>query len=154
MDNVKFAVYDFPCGRLKIGYTDKAIRYVRKTEEREGGTPSELSELAAKELSEYFAGERRSFDVPLDLQGTEFQRKVWQALSEIPYGETRSYREIAEGVGNPKACRAVGGANNKNPAVIIIPCHRVIGADGAMVGYGGGIEMKRLLLELERKNSG
>lgn len=150
MKDITYAVYDFPCCRLKIGYSDSAIRYVTKTDETGSGTPSELSDLAEKELSEYFSGKRKSFDLPLEPQGTEFQKKVWAALLEIPFGETRSYKDIAEKIGNPKACRAVGGANNKNPIVIIIPCHRVIGAYGGLVGYGLGLPMKQQLLDIEK----
>jgi len=150
MKDITYAVYDFPCCRLKIGYSDSAIRYVTKTDETGSGTSSELSDLAAKELSEYFSGKRKSFDLPLEPQGTEFQKKVWSALLEIPFGETRSYKDIAEKIGNPKACRAVGGANNKNPIVIIIPCHRVIGAYGGLVGYGLGLPMKQQLLDIEK----
>ena len=108
-----------------------------------------LLEKAAKELKEYFQGKRREFDLPLSVKGTAFQMKVWRALQEIPYGETRSYGEIAEAIGKPKAARAVGMANNRNPVSIIIPCHRVIGADGKLVGYGGGLDAKEYLLELE-----
>ena len=89
--------------------------------------------------------------MPLTPEGTDFQKKVWEALKAIPYGETRSYAQIAAAAGNPKACRAVGGANNKNPLPVIIPCHRVIGADGSLTGYGGGLEIKRFLLNLERE---
>ena len=153
MKNNAYAVYEFPCGRLKISYTDKAIKQVLFTDEKGSGTPSELSELAALQLTEYFAGKRKSFDLPFELEGTDFRKKVWAALAEIPYGETRSYKDVACAIGKPKACRAVGGANNKNPISIIIPCHRVIGADGSLVGYGGGLEKKTMLLDLERKNS-
>lgn len=104
---------------------------------------------AAAQLAEYFAGKRRRFEVPLDLRGTPFQRKVWRALADIPYGEIRSYKQIAAAVDSPKAVRAVGGANNRNPVPFIIPCHRVIGTDGALVGYGGGLHIKRFLLQLE-----
>ncbi len=152
MKDITYAVYDFPCCRLKIGYSDSAIRYVLKTDEKGSGTPSELSELAAIKLNEYFDGKRKSFDLPLEPQGTEFQKKVWAALLEIPYGETRSYKDIAERIGNPKACRAVGGANNKNHIVVIIPCHRVIGAYGGLVGYGLGLPMKQQLLDIEKGN--
>lgn len=102
------------------------------------------------ELDEYFAGDRKQFDVPLTfIGGTPFQRKVWHALRNIPYGEVRSYKDIASAIGTPKAVRAVGGANNKNPISIIVPCHRVIGSNGALVGYGGGLEKKEYLLKLE-----
>lgn len=104
---------------------------------------------ASEQIREYLEGKRKVFDLPLNLKGTEFQQKVWSALTKIPYGETRSYKEIAEVIGNPRSCRAVGMANNRNPISIIIPCHRVIGSDGKLVGYGGGIEQKKRLLELE-----
>jgi O-6-methylguanine DNA methyltransferase len=101
------------------------------------------------ELEQYFAGKRRRFDFPLDLRGTEFQISCWQALVEIPYGETRSYADIARAVGKPNAFRAVGMANNRNPIAIVVPCHRVIASDGGLCGYGGGLDIKRKLLELE-----
>lgn len=104
---------------------------------------------AKRQLEEYFAGQRASFSLPLNPQGTEFQKKVWQQLEAIPYGETRSYGQIAAAVGNPKACRAVGGANHNNPIAIVIPCHRVIGANGKLTGYGGGLDIKEKLLKLE-----
>jgi len=112
-----------------------------------------LTDLAAAQLEEYFDGERREFDLPLDPSGTPFQMAVWKELLAIPYGETRSYKQIAENIGSPKAFRAVGLANNRNPISIIIPCHRVIGSDGSLVGYGGGLDMKQKLLELESGNS-
>ena len=102
-----------------------------------------------EELTAYFAGTLRTFSVPLQPVGTPFQLSVWEALRQIPYGETRTYAQIAEAIGNPKACRAVGMANNRNPISILIPCHRVIGAGGALVGYGGGLEVKKFLLALE-----
>lgn len=102
------------------------------------------------QLDEYFQGKRFTFDIPLQLFGTPFQKKVWTALLSIPYGETRSYKEIANAIAQPTAVRAVGNANNKNPIAIIIPCHRVIGSNGALVGYGGGIERKQQLLALEK----
>ncbi|MFC4098577.1 methylated-DNA--[protein]-cysteine S-methyltransferase [Paenibacillus xanthanilyticus] len=105
---------------------------------------------AAEQLAEYFAGGRQLFDLPLDLWGTPFQRKVWQALTEVPFGAVCSYKHIAEAIGQPKAVRAVGGANNRNPIPVIVPCHRVIGASGEMVGYGGGLPIKRCLLDLEK----
>ncbi len=105
----------------------------------------------AQELSEYFAGNRKEFDIPLNPKGTDFQKSVWNALCTIPYGKTMSYGQVAAQIGNPKASRAVGMANNKNPIPILIPCHRVIGANGKLVGYGGGIWIKQKLLELEQK---
>jgi O-6-methylguanine DNA methyltransferase len=101
------------------------------------------------ELEEYFAGKRREFTFPLDLRGTDFQLACWRALLAIPYGETRSYADIARAIGRPHACRAVGMANNRNPVAIVVPCHRVIASDGTLCGYGGGLDIKRRLLELE-----
>ena len=110
-----------------------------------------LIKEAHQQLSEYLKGERKSFDLPLRMKGTDFQQRVWNALLDIPYGETRSYKQIAEAIGNPKAVRAVGMANNRNPLLIVVPCHRVIGADGKLVGYGAGIEKKEFLLRLESR---
>jgi len=105
--------------------------------------------LAAEELRAYFAGGLRTFSVPLDMEGTEFQLRVWNHLTKIPYGETRSYSQVAEAIGRTKAVRAVGAANGSNPVAIIVPCHRVIGSNGKLTGYGGGLPMKKRLLELE-----
>lgn len=113
---------------------------------------TELLLKAKKELEEYFEGKRKEFDLPLEQEGTEFQKKVWNALEKIPYGETRTYKEVAKIVGNEKACRAVGMANNKNNIPIIIPCHRVVGSNGKLVGYALGLNMKKYLLDLESKN--
>lgn len=107
-----------------------------------------------RQLEEYFAGKRREFNFPLDLRGTEFQLACWRALLKIPYGETRSYADIARAVGRPQGFRAVGMANNRNPVAIVVPCHRVIASDGSLCGYGGGLEVKRKLLELEGALSG
>lgn len=104
---------------------------------------------AQTQLKEYFAGKRTAFEVPLDVRGTEFQRSVWRELSRIPFGVTRSYAEIAERIGKPRSVRAVGAANGSNPISVIVPCHRVIGADGSLTGFGGGLDLKRSLLELE-----
>jgi len=106
------------------------------------------------ELKEYFAGKRREFTFPLDLRGTDFQIACWRALIAIPYGETRSYAGVARSVGKPNAFRAVGMANNRNPIAIVVPCHRVIASDGTLCGYGGGLEVKRKLLQLEGALSG
>ncbi len=103
-----------------------------------------------RELNEYFAGERREFTIPLDLRGTDFQLACWQALLAIPYGETRSYGDIARAIGHPQAFRAVGMSNNRNPVAIVVPCHRVIASGGSLCGYGGGLDVKRMLLDLEQ----
>jgi methylated-DNA-[protein]-cysteine S-methyltransferase len=119
-----------------------------------GGTRNDANPLlaaAVEQLREYFAGERRQFDLPVEAQGTDFQRRVWQVLAGIPYGETRNYRQIADAVGAPRAVRAVGAANGRNPLPIVVPCHRVIGADGKLVGYAGGLPVKKVLLELEQR---
>ncbi|MCD0503030.1 methylated-DNA--[protein]-cysteine S-methyltransferase [Bordetella petrii] len=106
---------------------------------------------AERQLAEYFAGKRDRFDLPLDFAGTEFQKQVWQALLTIPYGETRSYRDIARQIGREQAVRAVGAANGRNPLSIVAPCHRVVGASGALTGFAGGLRAKALLLELENR---
>jgi len=108
-----------------------------------------LLKEAGQQLQDYLSGKRRSFELPLAPEGTEFQQKVWQALEEIPYGELRSYGEVAKHIGQPKAARAVGMANNKNPILILIPCHRVVGAKGNLVGYAAGLSVKEHLLKLE-----
>ena len=112
-----------------------------------------ILDTTARQLAEYFAGARRTFDVPLDLVGTAFQRRVWQGLCSIPFGATISYATLADRIGSPKAMRAVGLANGRNPVSIVVPCHRVIGADGSMTGYGGGVDRKRFLLELEASST-
>lgn len=106
---------------------------------------------AFDQISEYLAGRRREFDLPLKAAGTDFQRKVWEVLSSIPYGERRSYKQVAAQVGNPRAVRAVGMANNRNPLPIVVPCHRVVGSDGKLVGYAGGLGIKEFLLGLESR---
>jgi len=110
-----------------------------------------LIKKAAAQIEEYLAGKRKKFTLPLVMRGTEFQTAVWRALQDIPYGKTRSYKEIAAAIGRPKAVRAVGMANHRNPISIIVPCHRVIGHNGSLVGYGGGLPLKRRLLELEQR---
>ena len=144
--------YDSPVGRLYIAESDNAITDVGF--HPIGGAAEKETPLitrAIEMLQEYFDGSRRDFDLPLRLDGTEFQKKAWTALLAIPYGQTRSYKEQAEAIGNVKACRAIGAANGKNPISIIVPCHRVIGSDSTLVGYGGGLEIKKALLDLERK---
>lgn len=147
-----------PIGRMFIAEDGIGIRYVTLVNGNEEKyyndnydiKETELISKAAAQLREYFDGKRKEFNIKLNPQGTEFQRKVWQALLQIPYGETRSYKDIAIAIGNKNACRAVGMANNKNPIMCIIPCHRVIGADGSLVGYGAGINIKEKLLNLEK----
>ena len=120
-----------------------------------GGAPASdacpILDAAERELREFFAGKRRAFTVPLKPSGTPFQLRVWEALRAIPYGETRSYQDVARAVGNERATRAVGLANNRNPLAVIVPCHRVIGKGGSLVGYGGGLDNKRYLLGLEAR---
>ncbi len=153
MNRINFWTYNFPIGEISIAEDEKGIceislnsvyvdnSYIKKE------TP--LIKQAEKELREYFEGTRKVFTVPLSLKGTPFQMKVWEELRKIPYGETLSYGQIAENVGNPKAARAVGMANNKNPIMIIVPCHRVIGKNGKLVGYAGGVDIKEKLLKIE-----
>jgi methylated-DNA-[protein]-cysteine S-methyltransferase len=117
-------------------------------------TETPIIKKAAAQIEKYLAGKLKEFSLPLALHGTEFQKAVWQALQGIPYGETRSYKDIAAAIGRPKAVRAVGMANNRNPIVIIVPCHRVIGHDGGLTGYGGGLPLKQRLLELEKAAAG
>ena len=148
--------YDYPIGGIGIAEDNGAISHAvfagGKKNIFDGYITAEtpLIKKAAVQLTEYFAGKRTEFDLPLTPAGTDFQRAVWQALETIPFGETRSYGDIAARVGNPKACRAVGMANNRNPIVIIIPCHRVIGSNGSLTGYGGGLDVKQYLLDLEK----
>lgn len=145
--------YDTAVGRIGIAADGDAITHLVFGEDSR--LPGEVRETpaiaaAAGQIAEYLAGMRDTFDVTLKPAGTEFQRAVWRELQTIPYGETLSYGEIARRIGRPKACRAVGMANNRNPISIIVPCHRVIGADGSLVGYGGGLDVKRKLLALEK----
>ena len=113
---------------------------------------TELLSMVKAQLDEYFSGMRQSFDLPYKLEGTPFQLSVWQELAKIPYGTTATYKEIAQRINHPKAYRAVGMANNKNPLCLIIPCHRIIGSDGSLTGYAGGLELKKFLLSLENQN--
>lgn len=147
--------YETALGSIGIAETNDQITHLFFEVEKSPVEEYEKKETpiladAGKQLMEYFSGKRSSFDLPLAPAGTEFMCRVWKALQEIPYGETRSYKEIAAMAGNSKACRAVGMANNRNPISIFIPCHRVIGSDGALVGYGGGLDKKVFLLDLEK----
>jgi methylated-DNA-[protein]-cysteine S-methyltransferase len=148
---------DSPVGPLTIAGDGRVVSHLRMEDQTHppSGRDTWVEDdtafpEAVEQLREYFAGERTSFDLELAPVGTEFQRRVWKALEEIPYGETRSYGELAAAVGSPGAARAVGLANGRNPIGIIVPCHRVIGANGSLTGYGGGLERKHVLLELER----
>lgn len=145
--------YKSPIGMLCIEEENNAIisLYLDRDEDTSSDKETDILKRAISQLEQYFNGKRIEFDLPIKLNGTDFQQKVWTALRTIPYGETCNYKEIAMRIDNPRACRAVGGANNKNPIMIIVPCHRVIGANGSMVGFGAGIEVKEYLLNLERK---
>lgn len=150
----KVFFYDTPIGRIGIAENGAGITDVFLGDDDRPKDSvlkeTKLLEDAANQLIEYLAGKRKNFELPLSPNGTDFQKLVWEALRTIPYGETRTYKQIAEQIGNPKACRAVGMANNKNPISIIVPCHRVVGTDGKLVGYAGGIELKKKLLEIEK----
>ena len=149
--------YDYPIGPVGIAETGGAISRVFFGGEKTmagfetGETP--LIQKTAAQLAEYFEGKRKKFDLPLALHGTDFQVSVWQALQTIPFGQTSSYAGIAALIGNAKAYRAVGMANNRNPVVIIVPCHRVIGHNGDLTGYGGGLPVKQFLLDLEQRHA-
>ena len=148
--------YGYPIGTIGIAEDNGAITHVvfggNNKNDFNGFAAAEtpLVKKASTQLAEYFAGKRKRFVLPLAPVGTEFQRSVWKALQTIPFGETRSYGDIAALIGNPRASRAVGMANNRNPISIIIPCYRVIGSDGSLTGYGGGLDVKQYLLDLEK----
>lgn len=153
---------DSPVGALKLVAHDHALVAVMwDNEDHKRVRLAELIEdhqhpmllRVKKQLEQYFVGQRQQFDLPLDFKGTDFQQQVWQTLLTIPYGETRSYKEIAIQIGNEKAVRAVGAANGKNPISIIAPCHRVIGSSGALVGFAGGLDKKQILLSLEQSKA-
>ncbi|MER7675879.1 methylated-DNA--[protein]-cysteine S-methyltransferase [Streptomyces sp. NPDC096934] len=135
---------DLLCGLYMVGQRH------RPPQEDFGARDDTLLPEAKRQLTAYFAGDLKEFDLPMRLAGTPFQRSVWEQLVRIPYGEIRSYGELADALGNPKASRAVGLANGRNPVGIIVPCHRVVGADGSLTGYGGGLDRKRRLLDFER----
>ncbi|MDF2820503.1 MAG: cysteine methyltransferase [Clostridiales bacterium] len=151
--NSKF-LYETIIGKIGIEENGSAITKIYfENEENNEDVPTRETSLikeAAKQLNEYFVGQRRVFDIPLEAKGTVFQKKVWEALRQVPWGETKSYKEIAIMVGNEKACRAVGMANNKNPIAIVVPCHRIIGSNGKLIGYAGGLDIKERLLLLEK----
>ena len=147
-----FCLFDTPVGQMALAGEGDAISRLYLPGlplPRLASRETPLLARGREELLEYLAGARRDFDLPLAPQGTPFQQRVWAALREIPYGQTRSYRELAQAAGSPRGYRAVGMANHRNPIPILIPCHRVVGADGSLTGYAGGLELKRKLLELE-----
>jgi methylated-DNA-[protein]-cysteine S-methyltransferase len=147
--------YSTDIGRVGIADNGEAITNLyfdgEKIPQDTNIKETELIRKAAVQFQEYLAGKRKVFDIPLAMEGTPFQQTVWNALTAIPYGETRSYREVAESIGRPKACRAVGMANNKNPIAVFVPCHRVIGTNGKLVGYAGGLDLKAKLLDMEKQ---
>lgn len=160
MERLRYRVIPSPLGPLTVAGVGSTVLHLRMTDQahepdRSGWEPAESDAYAevVQQLDEYFAGTRRTFEVDVQLTGTEFQRRVWTALQTIPYGETRTYGQIAEQVGSPAAFRAVGLANGRNPVSIIVPCHRVIGSSGGLTGYGGGVEKKAALLGLERQHA-
>lgn len=144
-----YCIIQAPFGHLRIDEDAGAIVGVRRVEAACVPASTVLLRACVRQLEAYLAGETRTFDLPLRLEGTVFRRKVWAALQQIPYGEVRTYAQLAAMLGQPNACRAVGGANHHNPICIIVPCHRVIGADGSLTGYAGGLEMKQWLLRHE-----
>lgn len=150
-----FSVYTFPCGSFRVAQVGDCIVSISAVQGPvlDYGTPTPLTRQLASQMEEYFQGNRKVFNIPYSLHGTPFQERVWQALCRIPYGHTRSYRDIAAEIGQPKACRAVGMANHRNPMMLVVPCHRVIGADGSLGGYAGGLELKRFLLSLEQSHT-
>lgn len=155
LSNSFYGVYDTTFGQITIACNGSAIVAVQFGSQMLFGGKEQRTELTDKtafELNEYFSGRRKSFDIPLAPQGTQFQRNVWDALCQIPYGEVQTYKEIAKAIGKPNSSRAVGMANNKNPILLLIPCHRVIGSNGSLVGYVGGIDKKVKLLQLEQNN--
>lgn len=151
---MNYGYYESPIGKIKVEAEDESITGVYFCDECSDGDENEIVTECINQLEEYFEGRRKNFNINIKFKkGTDFQRKVWNELSQIPYGKKVTYKYIAEKINNPKAVRAVGGANNKNSIAIIIPCHRVIGANGKMVGYEGGIDKKEFLLRLEEENS-
>ena len=163
-ETIHVASCETPLGRYVIAASETGVVCVKPDDQetpnattwRQWGDvverDNEHTRQAANELQEYFAGDRTAFTVPLDMRGTDFQKRAWQALTDIPYGETRSYGQQATMLGNPQASRAVGLANGSNPVSIIVPCHRVVGSNGKLTGYGGGLHRKQALLDLERRN--
>ncbi len=151
--NISRSYCQSPLGILEISCSENnlvGLKFVEQELLPSSPNLPRLHQEVRHQLKAYFEGKRKSFDLPFGFSGTDFQKKVWQALIEIPYGETRTYQDIAKAIGNPKAARAVGMANNKNSIAIVVPCHRVIGSNGKLTGYAGGLEIKAKLLRLEQ----
>ncbi|MEE0451757.1 methylated-DNA--[protein]-cysteine S-methyltransferase [Peptacetobacter sp.] len=152
---INYFCYDTEIGRIKISEKDEKIIGLGFSDYKKENEIEKETDAIRKtylQLKEYLSGKRKNFDIEIEMIGTEFQKKVWKELLNIPYGETRSYKDIAIAIGNEKACRAVGNANNKNPIAIIVPCHRVVGSNGSMTGYAGGLNIKEKLLKIEKYN--
>lgn len=148
-----FGYYESPIGTVEIGGTDSAILSLKFVQQHRASIEtSPMVEIALEAVSRYFNGTQRQFDLPILLQGTAFQLSVWQQLLKVHYSRTASYKDIATGIGNPRAVRAVGLANGKNPISLIVPCHRIIGSDGSLTGYGGGLWRKEWLLGHEARS--
>jgi len=153
--SVHFTHVQSPVGRLRVAWSDRGLVRIDTGRQLEAPPPAhwvrddEAQSPALAQLRDYFAGERRAFDLTLDLDGTDFQRRVWAALADIPYGETATYAQLARRIGRPGSARAVGAAVGSNPVSIVLPCHRVIGSDGTLTGYAGGLPVKKKLLALE-----
>src|SRR5262245_41185694 len=149
---MRFAVMSSPVGPITLGSTDRGLSSVSfgTTIPPDGIVDENANRVFVNQLSEYFRGERTTFDFALDFEGTPFQMSVWRALLQIPYGETRSYGDIAKSIGKPGAARAVGMANHENPIAVVIPCHRVVGQNGTLTGYAGGLDLKQKLLSIEQ----
>jgi methylated-DNA-[protein]-cysteine S-methyltransferase len=155
-----YDIIESPVCQILLAGDEKGLKHViflkgeKQVEVQENWVKNkEFFKKTKRQLEAYFSGKLKSFDLKLASEGTDFQKAVWKALCEIPYGETRTYKDIAESIGKPKACRAVGFANNRNPIAIIVPCHRVIGSTGKLVGYASGLDVKEFLLKLEKANS-
>ena len=153
---MSFVYFYTPIGEMGVGVEEERITRIflpgEIPQQREVAQETPLHRKAIEQIREYLAGKRQVFDLPLAAKGTQFQEKVWQALQQIPYGQKTSYQEIACMIGNPKACRAVGSANRSNPIPLIIPCHRVIGKDGSLTGFGGGLPLKEWLINMEENH--
>ena len=158
--NIRYTSTDSPFGEILVAQSGKGLTHIRFASSTKPEPPladweyvEDLKSEAVQQIQAYFKGALKDFTISLDLEGTPFQMKVWKTLLKVPYGQTISYAELARRIGQPKAIRAVGGANGKNPIPIVVPCHRVIGSDGSLTGYGSGVHIKAALLEHERNSN-